>query len=342
MSIKSIYLSLVLFIVSGINVESSRQTITLHYPPDKAVMEYDLLGISLSMPKDSADKIKVDVNEDNKVNIIPDSEIECFTVSLKPGVNSIEITATKGGEFVDNINLNVFRRSDLISEHRNPPADFKKYYFHMEERTQCTKCHVLKPREYDRKPVNPAEFVAGAFDDKAVFAATSTCYSCHNKITSYAYIHGPASVWSCLSCHDNGSSPGYPVKKPDTEVCYECHVEQKNKWTTKPYVHGPVNIGKCTICHSPHASNYPFNLYKSAWDLCVNCHSENGSGKHVLGDSFSTEGHPTRDRQDPVRIGKELTCSSCHNPHASNSPNLWAFDVQSTFELCVKCHEDKL
>jgi predicted CXXCH cytochrome family protein len=62
----------------------------------------------------------------------------------------------------------------------------------------------------------------------------------------------------------------------------------------------------------------------------------------VLGDSFSTEGHPTRDRQDPVRIGKELTCSSCHNPHASNSPNLWAFDVQSTFELCVKCHYDKL
>ncbi len=341
MQIKIFFYVVIFSFVLCLTSEANQNMITLNYPPDKAVMEFNILNISLRIPEGSADLLKADINDEEKVNIIPDNEYECFSVPLALGINKINITASKEDNKVFDINFSVFRRSDLLSEYRNLPPDFKKDYFHMEDRSQCKKCHALDPGIYDKKPISPASFIAEDFNRQAVIAATSTCYSCHNKITSYKYVHGPASVWSCLSCHDPESVPRYSVKKPDTEVCYECHIEQKNIWMVKEYIHGPVSNGKCAVCHSPHASENPFNLHKPTWDLCVTCHLEKGTGRHVLGDSFSTEGHPTRGRPDPVRIGKELTCASCHNSHASDFLNLWAYNVQSIFELCKKCHYDK-
>jgi predicted CXXCH cytochrome family protein len=109
-------------------------------------------------------------------------------------------------------------------------------------------------------------------------------------------------------------------------------------WSSKKYVHGPVNLGKCIICHKPHGSDYPFYLLKQSWELCVACHADRATGKHVLGDAFSTEGHPTRGYPDPLRKGEELVCASCHNSHASSFPNLWEYEVESLFDLCQKCH----
>jgi predicted CXXCH cytochrome family protein len=329
---------LILFIIIR---TAEAEPVTLQYPPDHTVMEIDLLNISMQVPPDSADLIKAKVNDKEKVNIIPDNTYECFTVPLALGSNRIDITATKKGKHVFDVTLNAFRRSDLESDYMKIPAGFKKDNFHMGDTSRCTECHILEPRETDRKPVNPTSFIAEAFDKKTVIQATSTCYSCHKKLAAAPYVHGPVAVWSCLSCHDDKSTPKYAVKRPDTEVCFGCHNEQKTDWQAKKFTHGPVTLGKCTICHSPHASMYPFNLYKATWDLCVNCHVDKGSGNHVLGDSFSTEGHPTRDKPDPVRIGKELSCASCHNPHASNYPHLWAFEAQDMFDLCRKCHFDK-
>ncbi len=326
------------FIMSAYSADGG---IILHYPPDNVVMEFGLVNISMSLPDGSADIIEVRNNNEKVAGIVPGPGFECFSVPIKPGVNKIQISVLRNGKKVYDKSLSVFRRSDLESKYREPPAGFRKDYFHMRDNVQCRECHVLEARESDKKPVNPESFIVQAFDEKAVISATSTCYSCHKEIASAPYVHGPVAVWSCVSCHDADSEPKYSVKKPDAEVCFGCHREQKNNWAAKKYTHGPVTIGKCAICHSPHSADYPFNLYKSTWDLCVNCHAEKGSGKHVLGDSFSTEGHPTRDRPDPLRNGKELSCASCHDPHASNYPHLWAFEVQTIFELCKKCHYDK-
>lgn len=204
----------------------------------------------------------------------------------------------------------------------------------MQKRNQCSGCHTMEPTEADKKPFR-INAISGDTSDKP----SSTCYSCHNAIMSYAYVHGPASVWACLSCHDAEADPCYSVKKPQAEACYPCHVEQQKDWNSRKYMHGPVNSGRCSICHNPHASAHPFFLDRHTWDLCVACHVDMGSGQHVLADVYSKKGHPTRDKPDPVRTGKELTCASCHNPHASDFPNLWAFGVESVFELCQKCHE---
>jgi len=340
MSVKSIITVFVIFLLFNLNAEGGQGVITIHYPQDKIVKEYGLVAISLSVPEDFVDnEIRANVNDKERVVVISKRNFKCFTVPLEPGFNKIEISVIENYKAVESVILDIFRRSELIGEYKTSPPDYKKDYFHSRTHQLCSNCHILKPSEADRRPVNPTTF-SDMYKYK-LDSITSTCYSCHKSIMSYPYVHGPASVWSCLSCHNPESVPRYSVIKPDTEMCYKCHVEQKNEWSSKKYIHGPVNIGKCTICHSPHASENPFNLFKSTWDLCVNCHFEKGSGTHVLGDAFFKEGHPTRDRKDPLRIDKELTCASCHDPHAANYPHLWAFKVNTVDELCRKCHYNK-
>jgi predicted CXXCH cytochrome family protein len=339
MSVKKYCLAVLFLLLFSISAESEGNAITLLYPPDNTVREYDILGISVQLSKDAVDRLAVRVNGIEQTSIVPVIETECFVVFLKPGINIIELAAYKDGNVAALLKRHAYLRSDLIAEYRGIPVEFKRDYFHMEYRQECLKCHVLEPSIYDIKPISPAVFSANKFDSLTVLAATSTCYSCHKSMMSKAYAHGPASVWSCLSCHESDTIPEYSVRKPDTEMCYNCHVEQKNLWLSKKYTHGPVTIGKCTICHSPHASNNEFNLFKNAWDLCINCHAEKADGAHVIGDTTFKEGHPTRGRPDPLRVGKELTCASCHNPHASNSLHLWAFDVSDLFQLCSECHK---
>ncbi len=323
----------------GLTAEASQNNITLNYPPDKTVMEFDLLSISLTVPQGSADLIKVNINDQEKVEIIPDSNFECFSIPLKVGINRINISAIKENKQADEIIMSVFRRSELISAYKDPPAGFKKDYFHMKNHIKCAACHTLEPSESDRKPVNIAAFPTEILVyGKDVAATTSTCYSCHKGLTSYPFVHGPTAVWSCLSCHDPQTNPKYSVKKPDTKVCFSCHIEQKEGWYTKKYFHGPFNTGKCAICHSPHASENPFNLVKTTWDLCLSCHIDKGSGKHIVKGFFVTYYHPTHGKPDPLRKGKELTCASCHEPHTSDSPRLLRLNVGSGFALCKKCH----
>ncbi|RJQ48253.1 MAG: hypothetical protein C4538_04120 [Nitrospiraceae bacterium] len=312
--------------------------ITVHYPPDRTVREFGVLSVSLSVPEGSADLLKVIVNDVLRVEIKPERTFACFTVPIKLGVNTINISALKGVKQVDSAAFSVFRKSDLEGKFISPLPIYRKDNFHIKDNGKCAQCHKLEPVESDLKPFNGASIKGADKDREKALSATSTCYSCHKKITSYKYVHGPAAVWSCLSCHDKIAEPKYAVKKPDTEVCFACHTDKKKEWSAMKYTHGPVTIGKCAICHSPHASDYAFNLVKPTWDLCTTCHFEKGTGTHVLGDSIFAEGHPTRNRPDPMRKGQELTCASCHSPHTSNFPHLWAFDVNSLYEFCQKCH----
>ena len=158
-------------------------------------------------------------------------------------------------------------------------------------------------------------------------------------MTSNSYVHGPAAVWSCLSCHDPEGKPKYASNMHDREVCFQCHMTKKTEWNSKKKVHGPVNMGVCSLCHNPHSAKYPFVLRKSPWRLCVTCHADRGSGAHVTSGFISGNPHPTRGRPDPVRQGKELSCTSCHDPHASDSGDLFKYGITDRSILCAVCHQ---
>ena len=322
---------------------SDQNVVTVNYPPHMAVMEFNLLGISISLPRDSADLVEVAVNSEIKATVIPHRTFECFSVPLELGTNKIDITAKKKGRTVDEVALAVFRRSDLVGNYEKPPPGFAKDYFHLKDRPQCGGCHhVLEPTAADRDNIIDMEiYNAKVLPDKAAVPSESSCYSCHRGITSQSFVHGPNLVWSCLSCHDSQAEPKYGLKYPVPELCYKCHLEQKQKRSGKKSYHAPYITNKCGICHNPHASENPCRLDKPIWLLCVSCHPDQGDGRHVTAPYFwgsRHRKHPTHGVPDPSNKGHELTCASCHDPHASDSPMFITKYGTRSFDLCMKCH----
>lgn len=342
MRIRFVPYVVVLLLTFGLTAESSQGIVTVHHPADQAVMEFDLLSISLSLPEGSADLIEVEVNSRIKASVVPHRNFACLSVPLEAGINEIHIRAKKEDTIVDEVALNVFRRSDLASKYKEPPAGFKKDYFHEQARPLCATCHhVLEPTEADKEIIPIETYAAEGLKDKAIEPSESSCYSCHWRITSSANVHGPMFVWSCLSCHDPQGEPKYSVRYTVPELCYTCHLEQKQKRSGKKSYHAPYLTNKCGICHNPHASENPFRLDKPIWLLCVSCHPNQADGRHVIAPYFwgtRHRRHPTHGVPDPSRKGRELTCASCHDAHASDSPKfITRYDTRS-FDLCMKCH----
>jgi len=81
----------------------------------------------------------------------------------------------------------------------------------------------------------------------------------------------------------------------------------------------------CDTCHEASATPHPqkgkktFKLTQQVPELCANCHEPFGKKAHV---------HP------PVKDGG---CTTCHNPHSSDSPKLL---VAPQKDLCGSCHSD--
>jgi predicted CXXCH cytochrome family protein len=269
-------------------------------------------------------------NEDIfKVTDVKGKEFLCKTIKLSFGPNEIVVNAFEGGfggRKVGSKKATIFLRSDISREFRIATPEFQKKPFHREDNENaCLSCHVMKTSERDIKPQRPVD---------------SMCYPCHRKITEYGYVHGPAATWNCLSCHEQNAKPvKYITRQPERELCFVCHKEKKEEWMPKKYWHGPTATGKCSICHNPHASNNISWLKKPSWDLCITCHEDRASGRHVVAGFVFGSSHPTKGRPDPLRHGKELSCASCHNPHAANSRALFANDAISPGSLCRMCHK---
>ena len=329
-------------LIFSLPAESSQNIVTVYYPADMAVMEFGRLSISLSLPQGSADLIEVEVNSHIKASVVPRQKFECLSVPLEFGINKIHIRAKKEDGVVDDVALDVFRRSDLVSKYKEPPAGFQKDYFHMKDRSPCSTCHhVLETTEADNEILDIETYLAEVAKNKAVVPSESTCYSCHRGITAYSCVHGPDFVWSCLTCHDSQGEPKYSIKYPVPELCHKCHVEQEQQRRGKKNYHAPYLTKKCGICHNPHASENPYRLVEPTWLLCVNCHPDQGDGRHIIANYFwgtRHRRHPTHGVVDPSREGKELTCASCHDPHATDAPKFIATYDTRSFDLCMKCH----
>ena len=117
------------------------------------------------------------------------------------------------------------------------------------------------------------------------------------------------------------------------ETCLKCH----GNVMSGTFKHGPTDAGYCNLCHDPHASPYGAWIRKPTWDLCTTCHSEFRNDAHVIA-GIGTKSHPTKNRRDPARPGKRLTCSGCHDPHSAENPNMFAYKIKNRSDLCSNCH----
>ncbi|HAM53287.1 MAG TPA: hypothetical protein DCP92_22285 [Nitrospiraceae bacterium] len=212
------------------------------------------------------------------------------------------------------------------------------------EYTDCTKCHVTKPY-LKGKVLHPAVEMgcsvchpdAHKKDTKNPLGLASDvpqlCFMCHDSKTfSDKVIHAPVAAGICTTCHSPHSSDnGKLLRSPVPKLCYTCHEKFDNK-----YVHAPVAAGMCLTCHTPHAGRNEALLLKPLKETCVQCHQQVLKEEHVI-----AGGHPLFLEHDPLRKGKEFTCISCHNPHASDSIRLFRYKVEGTNQsmLCNYCHK---
>jgi predicted CXXCH cytochrome family protein len=296
-------------------------------PPEKSIVQSGLLIVVLKGSTVLVDAIQLSVNNTKQV-LSPKTfkqDSVCYDgIRLSYGLNLVKITGFKNNKKTEEITRQVFYQNDLSMGSISIPAGFKAYQFHVDENEKkCSSCHGLDFRKAE-DPQDPLQ---------------SPCYLCHKKILSeYSFTHGPSAVWSCLMCHDRkAKKPKLAVAAPVAPICRGCH---EITWEKMKYQHAPTASGACTTCHNPHAENRQYFLRKDTVELCASCHEEILSRPHVIVSFSGNSGHPLRNRPDPSRPGKNLTCASCHNPHGGNS-SVFLNNYDDSMPMkrfCTSCH----
>ena len=216
-------------------------------------------------------------------------------------------------------------------------------------------------------------------DGKVVLKTASPkelCLTCHSKTEEQiqkATVQHPGAAKDCTECHDPhaGKTPGFP--KPDAvNACLRCHGGQA-KEQNKKFLHQPAFGQGCSTCHEPHGGENNHLLRATTINsLCLECHGPDSrpspvKDEHVVkifnGSVTLPEGyfgmvpvlpikyglghpiqrHPVVDQMDPADVTKvrvPISCSSCHQPHASAERNLLVKDQANNIMFCAGCHKD--
>jgi len=354
MKVSVFYVLLLAFVFAG-SKTFAKESFEIIKPLSLSIYEEDSASIVIKRLDDSMDRITI-LFENNSTKIIETKEkrkIYCSTVKLKLGNNKITLIGYDKSENMTVKEINLYHTSEVYEGFHSAPSKYKRNYFHTNKNEKlCTSCHNMKEDRKNSltKHINKSDITSREFDvlDNP---EKSNCYQCHNKITHKKNGHAPSVNFLCTECHtgksgefnapDQGKSK-YLMPDPIMSTCFSCHEGIKTKWFSNTSEHGPLRSGRCNKCHNPHSSEYEFFLRKSIWDLCTTCHDEKASGKHIIGSfvfSRNKGGHPTKGREDPSRPGRELVCSSCHNPHGSNGIYLLRSDGKDTFSVCKRCHD---
>lgn len=243
--------------------------------------------------------------------------------TFDPGKNRVVVEGYAGGKKVSTASADVyFLNGDPSAV---PPAEYRPFIMHLPEKEAlCAPCHNMNP--------DTAEL-------RAESEQHNPCASCHRRMLNEKYVHGPAGVYRCVYCHQTDSRPAkYQVKSHDARLCNECHMEKVEEFKTNPYIHGPVGAGLCSVCHDAHASENPGQLLASTNVVCLGCHEKIAKDAHVVRGVLG-KGHPVEGLPDPSNPGRELSCASCHDPHAGANNYLFQRGITGRFGLCQICHK---
>lgn len=278
----------------------------------------------ISLVRNKKEPLVVEVQQENKRTLADGMIITCKVLDLDAGENKITITGDWQGKKVAEKLQQVYYAAKYSPDKNTPPPEYQNYVFHsVKNEGLCLACHqelAAVPKEVNVLSASP-------------------CYKCHAYMLAGTMKHGPAAVGDCASCHSGAGKGKYAVAQPVRKVCLNCHEEAIKSWEVKKYTHGPTATGDCTICHFPHSSNEKFFLQKKTNELCIGCHEEKASGKHVIS-SFGGNSHPLTGKTNPRQPDRSFSCASCHSPHAANSRALFPVDTPGgVFGICQACHK---
>ncbi|HET6350024.1 MAG TPA: cytochrome c3 family protein [Candidatus Krumholzibacteria bacterium] len=172
---------------------------------------------------------------------------------------------------------------------------------------KCTSCH-------DPHGGGGAHHLAQASSSKL-------CGSCHENIVAAAKPgetrHAALDAADCLDCH-SGHASAQPamLKKPEGDICTECHDK-----THFPVTHPPYLLSKCGACHQNHSHNSKL-LAGNVTATCNTCHPEEAS--------------LAAQARFPHPPAHDDNCLSCHAGHGSDNAGILK---QPQKQLCADCHD---
>jgi predicted CXXCH cytochrome family protein len=178
---------------------------------------------------------------------------------------------------------------------------------------------------------------------------SATCLTCHPAKKAAKFVH-TAVGRGCENCHQAASENNkttVTLVAEGGDLCARCHVPNGD-----PVLHEPYQAGRCLVCHDPHTGSYAGQIRTQVNVLCLGCHGTGQSGVKVNPDENFVElpgrqtvslqeygrapkidaGHsesnfphsasgPIRVKE-PLKLGAETTCLSCHDPHSSQAQHL--------------------
>ena len=165
------------------------------------------------------------------------------------------------------------------------------------------------------------------FETLSPAQTAAICTKCHQaslETQNFSKSEHLANGVSCTNCHSPHKSTdvNFMLVKPQTELCYGCHAQQKAEFA-RPYRHR-VDVGliQCSDCHNPHGTQTGHQVRAAAgqFAVCTKCHTDT-MGPFVF-------------EHAPVKTDEG--CLSCHTPHGSTNPRM--LQVNNVNFLCLRCH----
>ncbi len=178
---------------------------------------------------------------------------------------------------------------------------------------------------------------------------TETCLKCHPAKNQGKFVHTAVGM-GCENCHQAASRDNQTtvtLRATGGNLCAKCHEIKQDL-----VQHGPYKAGQCLICHDPHAGDYQAQTRAAVSTLCLGCHMLNQPEAKVnpgakivtlldgrvydlalwktapkIGEGHTKNNAP-RKASDQVtvnatgKVGAEINCLSCHDPHASKAEHL--------------------
>jgi len=249
--------------------------------------------------------------------------------------------------------------------HQSSQAKLMQAFTHPPfESKSCDTCHA---------PAKDGKVVLTQSDTKALCV---TCHSEQAEKIEKAKVQHPGAQGDCVSCHNPhaGRSPGFLQPDP-VSACLACHSDQADQFK-KAHRHQPAFQQGCGICHTPHGGDNPKLLRVQGNALCLECHGNETqpqvlekehlitifNGQVKLPDDYFTvnkamvlplkygtghpvTGHPVSDLMDPANPGKvklQMSCLTCHQPHAAAHADLLVKDQENNMAFCDTCHKNRI
>lgn len=145
---------------------------------------------------------------------------------------------------------------------------------------------------------------------------------------------------TCYTCHDNGCVTGkqrmrerhYDRVNLKNDLCWICH--RRDEFSRiNPHVEDPK---LCVRCHEAPPIPGQARLMTIPKMVCLQCHEVKphpASADHLRAPSAKVK----PDGSLPLGPGDEVTCVTCHDPHAQQETSFKRLRTPSG-ELCGRCH----